>query len=81
MSWQQGLLAEHVLLACQWSQPSLPTWWTIRLLSRLQSCRVPLPQRVPYGFHSEHVPEHQFRQQAEDIPYTSVWPTRGTVPQ
>ena len=40
-----------------------------------------MPQRIPYGFHSEHIPEVQFQQQLEEIPFTSVWPTRGTVPQ
>ena len=39
--------------------------------------RVAMPQRVPYGFHSTWVPEHEFQQQWQASGLPGVFPTNG----
>ena len=39
--------------------------------------RVAMPQRVPYGFHSTWVPEHEFQQQGQASGLPGVYHTNG----
>ena len=54
--------------------------YSARSMSSQPVARVPLPQRVPHGFHGYHIGEHEFKLQQEPT-QLHIWPTRGTVLQ
>ena len=51
--------------------------YNARSFSSQALARVAMPQRVPYGFHSTWVPEHEFQQQWQASALPGVFPTNG----
>ena len=51
--------------------------YNARTMSNQPVARVPMPQRVPYGFHSTWVPEHEFQQQGQASGLPGVYHTNG----